>query len=65
MAKYILNIKTGKVHSGITPCAPCRRSAEGNKKYFDDYEQAVNFFEGKTEKGRPCDLCLKEKTDKI
>ena len=61
MMKYILNIKTGKIHDGINPCARCKSCNEANKKYFDDYESAVNYYEGKTEKGRPCGICLKEK----
>ena len=61
MSKYILNIKTGMIHSAITPCAQCKRSNEGNKKYFEIYEDAVNYFEGKTSKGKPCGICMKEK----
>ncbi len=61
MSKYILNLKTGTIHNGITPCAQCKKALEGNKKYFELYEDAVNFFEGKTEKGKPCGKCLKEK----
>ena len=33
---------------------------ESNKKYFDDYNEAVNFFEGKSKKGNPCGICLKD-----
>lgn len=61
MVKYILNIKTGKIHDAQKPCAQCKNSNEGNKKYFDNYEAAVNYFEGKTLKGLPCGKCLKEK----
>ena len=61
MANYILNIKTGKIHNGVTPCARCEKCNEGNKKYFDNYDDAVNFFEGKTTIGIPCGICLKEK----
>ena len=61
MLNYILNIKTGKIHNGINPCAHCRNCNEGNKKYFAEYDEAVNYFEGKTQKGIPCGVCLKEK----
>lgn len=63
MSKYILNIKTGTIHSAITPCAQCKKTNVGNKKYFEIYEDAVNFFEGKTLKGRPCGICLKDKDE--
>lgn len=61
MVKYILNIKTRTIHNAITPCGQCKRTNEGNKKYFEIYEDAVNYFEGKTSKGEPCGICLKEK----
>jgi hypothetical protein len=57
---YILNIKTGKIHSGKNPCRFCQKMGKANKKFFDKYEDAVNFFEGNTVKGNPCNLCLKE-----
>ena len=63
MAKYILNIKTGAIHNAIAPCAQCKRTSEGNKKYFDVYKDAVNFFEGKTLKGRPCGVCMRHKDE--
>ena len=62
-AKYILNIKTGKIHNAVTPCIPCRKTTEGNKKHFEVYEEAVNFFEGKTQKGEPCGICMKDKDE--
>jgi len=61
MSKYILNIKTGKIHDGVNPCYQCKKSKEGNKKFFDNYDEALNFFEGETSKGEPCGICLKEK----
>ena len=61
MNNYILNIKTGKIHNALNPCAQCKSCKEGNKKYFVTYEDAVNYFEGKTAKGIPCGKCLKEK----
>jgi len=61
MVKYILNIKTGTIHNAVSPCAQCNRTNEGNKKYFEKYENAVNFFEGINSKGKPCGICLKEK----
>lgn len=62
-AKYILNIKTGTIHNALNPCDKCKKAKEGNKKYFDDYESAENFFEGKTAKGKPCGICLKDKDE--
>ena len=61
MERYILNIKTGAIHSEDEPCALCKRMNEGNKKFFEKYEDAVNFYEGKTSKGKPCGICMKEK----
>ena len=63
MEKYILNIKTGKIHSGLSPCGQCKNTKEGNKKYFNNYMDAVNYFEGKSLKGIPCGKCLKEKDE--
>lgn len=59
MSKYILNISTGTIHNGQTPCHLCKKMKESNKKYFDDYNEAVNFYEGKNKKGTPCGICLK------
>ena len=60
---FILNINTGKIHNGIFPCPQCKKAKEENKKYFDNYEDAVNFFEGQTKKGVPCGKCLIEKNN--
>ena len=61
MAKYILNINTGKIHNALNPCYNCKKTTEENKKYFENYEDAVNYYEGKTKKGIPCGICLKNK----
>ena len=58
---YILNIRTGMIHSQETPCAKAKQMKEANKKCFDEYEDAVNFFEGGKKKGTPCGICLREK----
>lgn len=63
MSKYVLNIKTGIVHNGINPCGQSKRTNKGNQKFFESYEDAVNFFEGKTLKGKPCGICLKDKDE--
>jgi hypothetical protein len=34
--------------------------SEANKKWFDKFSDAVNFYEGKTKTGVPCCRCLKE-----
>ena len=59
MSNYILNIRTRTIHDGKNPCAAAQRMAIANTKYFEKYEDAVNFFEGKTKKGQPCSKCLK------
>jgi len=46
MSKYILNIKTGKIHDGKKPCAPCNQAKKSNLKFFDNYNDAINYFEG-------------------
>ena len=61
MSKYILNINTAKIHDGENPCSVCKRMSEENKKYFDNYDEAVNYFEGKNKKGTPCGICFKNK----
>ena len=61
MKKYLLNINRAVIHSGESPCNPAKRMKEANKKWFDDYEEAVNFYEDENKKGQPCTLCLKEK----
>lgn len=60
MKKYLLNISTGRIHNGRKPCYQGMLIAEFNKKWFDDYKEAVNYFEGKGKKGCPCGRCLKE-----
>ena len=63
MIKYILNIKTRVIHNAIAPCAQCKKTTAGNKKYFEIYEEAVNFFEGTATKGKPCGICMKHKDE--
>lgn len=60
MAKYILNIKSGKIHNGESPCHHIKRAKKDSKKEFDTYEEALNYFEG-NKKGEPCNWCLKDK----
>lgn len=62
-AKYILNIKTGIIHDALKPCNKCNQAKEENKQYFDNYADAENFFEGKTAKGKPCGICLKNRDE--
>jgi len=59
--KYLLNIKTGTIHDGSAYCPRINRMAEFNKKWFDKYEDAVNYYSGKEKKGCPCGICLKDK----
>lgn len=61
MANYIMNIKTGKIHDGNSPCYSCSRIAEANKKYFSSYSEAENYFEGDDVKGNFCGICFKKK----
>ncbi len=44
--KYLLNIKTGTIHDGSAYCPRINRMAEFNKKWFDKYEDAVNYYSG-------------------
>ncbi len=57
--KYLLNIQTKKIHNGFSPCHRAKSMKESNKKWFDNYEEAVNFYEGKS-RGEPCGICLKD-----
>lgn len=63
MPKYIMNIKTGKIHDGEVPCSACRNMGEANKKFFDKYSEAESFFEGDTIKGVFCAKCFKIKPE--
>ena len=63
MGKYLLNIQSGTIHNGLNPCYQGRNMAEFNKKWFDEYSEAENYYEGKGKKGCPCGRCLKEKED--
>lgn len=58
MRKYIINIKTGIIHDARKPCPACKKMMESNKKYFDTFESAENFFEGEKKKGLPCGKCF-------
>ncbi len=60
MKRYLLNIKSGTIHKGDDLCYQGRTMAEFNKKWFDEYTEAVNYYEGKSKKGCPCGKCLKE-----
>lgn len=60
MKKFLLNIQSGVIHSGISPCYQGKMMSEANKKWFDKFSDAVNFYEGKTKTGVPCCRCLKE-----
>ncbi len=60
MERYVLNIKEGIIHDRYKNCYAERRMKEENKKYFDNYLDAVNFYEGKCKKGQPCGICMKE-----
>ena len=55
--KCVLNIITGKVHNADCPCQFVRRTKEQNKKYFDNLEDAINYFEGGKRKGEQCGAC--------
>jgi len=59
MSKYILNIKSQKIHNGDNPCASCRNAKKSNLKQFDSYADAVNYFDSETVKGIPCGKCMK------
>lgn len=61
--KYLLNIKTGIIHNGDTPCYQGKRMKEDNKKYFETLEEAVNYYGG-DRKGVCCGICLKGRKNK-
>lgn len=60
MKKYLLNIDTAKIHNALIPCNAAKSMKECNKKFFDNYEDAVNYYEGNKKKGTPCGRCLKD-----
>ena len=59
MKKYLLNIQSGTIHDGKNPCYQGAFMSECNRKWFDIYSDAENYFEGKQKKGLPCGRCLK------
>lgn len=65
MRRYLLNIAQGKIHNGISPCSPAMRMAEANKKWFDTYIEAENYFEGDSKKSEICNRCFKSKDDAL
>lgn len=65
MKRFLLNIAQHKIHNGFSPCPPAKRMAECNKKWFDTYLEAENYYEGGIKKGEICTLCFKNKNDAI
>lgn len=60
MEKFILVLSTGKIHNGLNPCGHCKKSKTSSRKYFDNFSDAENYYEGKTKKGEACSFCLKD-----
>ena len=54
--KFLLHLKRGTIHLTEANCRHVAKMREANKKYFDTYEEAQNFYEG-DKKGRPCTTC--------
>ena len=67
MKKFLLNIANGKIHKGIfqDQCRAVKKMKESNQKWFDVYEEAENYYEGKTKKGEICGICFKSKEEAI
>ncbi len=60
MWRYVLNIKMGTIHDTTADCPAARKMKEENKKYFENYLDAVNYYEGR-KKGQPCGVCMRNK----
>lgn len=58
--RYLLNIRTGKIHDGENLCYHGRNIAEENQKWSNSFEELVDFFEG-SKKGVACGVCCKER----
>lgn len=56
--RYLLNLKSGKIHDGKNLCSQGSRIAEENRKWSDSFEELVDFFEG-GKKGVACGICCK------
>ena len=56
-AKYALNIKTGIIHRNDGSCYMLKRAKAANCKFFSNYEDALNYYEGGKERGKPCGIC--------
>lgn len=57
--KYVLNIRNGTIHNTERYCFAAKNMIEKNKKWFNSYDEALNFYEGKS-LAEPCGICLKE-----
>ncbi|WP_289290501.1 hypothetical protein [Bacteroides sp. 41_26] len=60
-----MNIKTGKIHNGLSPCARARKMGDGNKKWFETYADAENFYESDTHKGVFCGVCFTSREEAL
>lgn len=56
---FMLNISRAVIHDGMHPCGNAKRIKTENIKWFDSYEDAVNYYEGECKKGIPCGICMK------
>ena len=62
---YLINIKTGKIHSGKKPCPAVSKMAEFNKKWFDTFTEAENYYGGEDKKADICSRCFTSRTEAI
>lgn len=58
--KYFVNIISGTIHNGESPCYQGQHMNEENKKWSDSFEKLVYCF-GENKKGVACKTCCRDK----
>ena len=58
--QYVLNIRTGIIHRKKRICHLGKRIKQENKKSFDQYQEAVDYYDNDSMKAHKCAVCFPE-----
>ena len=60
--KYLLNVSARTVHDAHSTDGRCRitQMQDGNKMFFDFYDEALNYLPKGKKNTAPCSFCLKK-----